>query len=141
MNKLGRVLVVEDDPDDAFFVEKAFGVCCPGVELAFARDGDQAVDYLEAECKLAAPEPLRLHVLLDLKLPRRSGLEVLRWIRSHPKLGAIPVTIMSGSELSNDVAEANALGVSDYIRKPVTYAAFLERIRLFCASGGLLPAP
>lgn len=134
------LLVVDDDPDDAFFVKKAFGAVCPSVRLESVTDGEQAVAYLEGRGEFAdrAVHPLPSHVLLDLKLPLRNGIEVLSWIRARAELKELPVTILSGSELPGDMDQTRGLGISGYIAKPVSFPEFLEAVRKFCQANGLL---
>lgn len=130
----GPILLVEDDDDDVFFTSRAFGMAGCRSPLAVVRDGDQAVDYLAGQGEYAdrASCPMPVHVLMDLKLPKRSGLEVLRWIRENPVTSTLPVTILSGSGQDADIAEARALGVEDYVRKPVTFEGLLCFMREFC---------
>ncbi len=132
------ILLVEDDPDDAFFMTRAFASECPAAELHIVRDGEEAIAYLAGRGRYAdrAAHPFPCHVLLDLKLPRLSGLEVLRWIRAQPAHAALPVTVLSGSDLPSDVAEARTLGVADYLQKAVSLPGFIEAVRRFCVSAG-----
>lgn len=135
------VLVVDDDADDAFFLRKAFGVVAPSVRVEGVTDGEQAVAYLEGRGEFAdrARYPLPRHVLLDLKLPLRSGIEVLAWLRGLPALQSLPVTVLTGSELPGDMEQTRRLGISGYIAKPVSFPEFVDAVRGFCAANGLLP--
>jgi len=112
------ILVVEDDPDDAFLVRRAFARTHPHVHLHFASDGEQAVEYLSREAPQAASLPDI--VLLDLKLPRMSGLELLKWLRASPRLRRLPVVVLTSSRERKDVDEAYDLGANSYLVKPVS---------------------
>lgn len=134
-----RLLLIEDDPDDAFFMRLAFGQACPSALLHRVADGDEAVAWLAGDGPYAdrTTYPLPDQVLLDLKLPRRSGLDVLRWIRAQPCFTTLPVTVLSGSGLPSDMNEAHTLGVRGYLQKPVSLSGFNEAVRAFCAREGL----
>ena len=110
---------MEDDENDMFFVQRAMknaGVLNP---IQIASDGQQAIDYFQGTGKFANREefPLPYLVLLDLKLPRVMGLEVLKWIRQQPGVAAI-VIILSSSKEEADVATAYRLGANGYLVKP-----------------------
>ena len=98
--------------------------------MAVVRDGDQAVAYLEGKGDYAdrKQHPLPVVVLLDLKLPRRSGLEVLEWMRAQPDLRRIPVVVLTSSRESVDVNKAYDLGANSYLVKPVTFNDLVELI-------------
>ncbi|MCD2341728.1 response regulator [Ideonella azotifigens] len=91
--------------------------------LAVARDGEEALDWLP---RWEAGEPLPVVILLDLKLPRVSGLEVLRQFKAHPLCSRIPVVVLTTSREDADVATAYGLGVNSYIVKPVEFEKFIE---------------
>ena len=129
-----RVLYVEDDEDDVLFMRRAFREVCPSIELAVARDGEQAVEYLSDH------RPAPDWVILDLKMPRRSGAEVLEWIRGHPILKGLRVTILSSSPEQADRARMKDLGIEEYVVKPTNYAGLLEITRSFCKRWGVAEA-
>ena len=113
------ILLVEDDENDVFFVQRAMknaGVLNP---IQIASDGQQAIDYFQGTGKFADREefPLPYLVLLDLKLPRVMGLDVLKWIRQQPGVAAI-VVILSSSKEEADVTTAYRLGANGYLVKP-----------------------
>lgn len=141
MSEPRLLLLVDDDPDDVFFTERVLRGLAPHVSLVVVSDGDEAVEYLSGQGRWAGPAVRARpdHVLLDLKLPRRSGLDVLRWIRGQPDLRDLPVTVMSGSGLHADVAVARDLGVVGYIRKPVGLDEFREVLAVFCRSAAFVP--
>lgn len=122
------LLHVEDETTDRMIVSVAFRKTAPDVDLKAVADGDEAVSYLSGkgvyEDRVLYPIP-RL-VLLDLKLPKKSGLEVLEWIRSRPGLEDLPVIMLTSSGESTDLERAHALGVNMYLVKPVGLAVLRE---------------
>jgi CheY-like chemotaxis protein len=126
----GVVLLVEDDDNDVVLVQRAFRRASVANPVAIARDGDQAVAYLDGKGEFADREkhPLPVVILLDLKLPRRSGLEVLEWMRGVEWIRRIPVVILTSSRESVDVNKAYDLGANSYLVKPVTFKNLLELI-------------
>ncbi|RPH43377.1 MAG: response regulator [Planctomycetota bacterium] len=121
------LLWVEDDPDDVLLGERA--LMKAGFEQPMiARDGDEAISYMAGEGEFAdrARFPLPSLVLLDLKLPRKSGLEVLRWIRGHEGLKRIPVIMLTSSQERHDIDRAYDSGANAYLVKPVEMRAFSE---------------
>lgn len=115
-------LIADDDASDVFFLRQALKEHCPDCLLVDVPDGQEALDYLRGRGKFAdrAAHPLPTDLFLDIKMPRRTGLEVLRWLRSQKEFGQLPVAILSGSLLENDVKQAVALGAI-YLVKPVDY--------------------
>ena len=132
-----RVLLVEDDESDVLFFQRALRGCGAQLDLEIACDGDVAVQRLST----TAPPPDR--IVLDLKLPRRSGLEVLDWIRSHPDLKHLSVTIMTSSGEPSDLARIQELGIDEYLVKPVSYQGLQEIVRTLCRNWNvpMLPPP
>lgn len=122
------ILLVEDERNDVFFLEYAFqsaGITNP---LQVAEDGQQAIDYLAGIGKYAnrTHYPLPCLVLLDLKLPLKMGLDVLRWIRQQPPLQTLLVVVLSSSRDSHDIEEAYRLGARSYLVKPLSMSERLE---------------
>lgn len=115
-----RILLVEDSGEDVLFFKKAIAKAGWSCALDVARDGQEAID------RLSAPQPPPSHVLLDLKMPNVSGLEVLAWIRSQPAFVKLPVIVLTSSQLPSDVGRANVLGIDDFLVKPVTFKELLE---------------
>jgi len=109
------VLYAEDEEDDIIFMKKALRAVAPEVDLVAARDGQHAVDYLSTH-----PPPD--WVILDLKMPRRSGLEVLEWIRKESRFRDLKVTVFSSSPEQSDVERVRQLGIEEYIVKPISFA-------------------
>jgi len=119
MKEESSILLVEDNEDDVILVQRALRKAGVVIPIHVARDGDEAVSCLEGSGKfLQQPPLLPAFVLLDLKLPRRSGLEVLEWIRAHPTLRSLPVVVFTTSTQDSDVSKAYALGVNSYLKKP-----------------------
>ncbi|HZU43056.1 MAG TPA: response regulator [Terriglobales bacterium] len=118
-NKL--VLLIEDDPSDARLIQRAFDKAKLNIELTRLTNGDDAVAYLGGKPPYdnRALYPIPAVLLLDIKLPRRSGLEVLSWLRNqHYGLKRLPVIILTSSRHSIDVNRAYDLGVNSYLAKP-----------------------
>lgn len=132
MNKLSRIMLVEDNSDDADLVVHAFekaGIQNPLFTLA---DGDSAAAYIGATGSYADRDvyPLPGLVLLDLKLPRRSGFEVLEAIRSDPFAKLLPVVVLTSSDQRNDVERAYTAGANSYLVKPATRDALLSMVKV-----------
>ena len=125
-----HVLLVEDDPDHEELVRRAFLDRGARVTLRVVRHGEEALDYLfrRGEYRDAARSPRPRLILLDLRLPRRDGLEVLAEIKSSPELRAIPAVVLTTSESEHDVARAFAHHANSYLVKPVEFARFEELI-------------
>ena len=120
---LRPILIVEDRPTDLDLTKRAFArrrVLNPVEE---ARDGEAAMAYFE---RWESGDPVPVCILLDLKLPKISGLEVLRRLKAHPKYSAIPVIILTTSAEDHDVEEAYRLGCNSYIIKPVEFNKFMD---------------
>ena len=117
-----RVLLVEDDPNDIVLTRRAFSKVEIPEPIAIVEDGEQAVAYLGATGEFAyqRAHPLPDLVLLDLKLPRMTGLEVLAWLRQQPSLQRLPVIVLTSSREISDVNRAYELGANSYMSKPVT---------------------
>lgn len=125
------ILLVEDNEDDAILAQRAFRKAGVNAPVHIVVDGDEAVDYLNGVGKYQdkLQYPLPTLVLLDLKLPKRSGLEVLHWIRSHPTLSPLPVVVFTTSTQSSDLEKAYALGANSYLKKPATLEATTELLK------------
>lgn len=112
------IFLVEDNPDDAFLVSRIIGKVCPET-IIVARDGEEAIEMLQKMADDASYKQIRL-VLLDLKLPKINGIEVLQAIRSSDVLRSLPVAVLTSSDNDVDQERCRALGVLDYIFKPLT---------------------
>jgi CheY-like chemotaxis protein len=132
MNGLtGPILLVEDDPGDIAFIRRAYGKTGASTPLVVTEDGDSAVDYLGGSGAYAdrAAHPFPCLMLLDLKLPRRSGLEVLEWLRGQAVIRRLPVVILTSSRENRDIDRAYELGVNSYLLKPVRTADLADTIK------------
>jgi two-component system, response regulator len=125
------VLLVEDNPDDEELTLKVFKKNNIFNEVVVARDGVEALDYLFATGKYADRSPARLPhlILLDLKLPKLGGLEVLEQVRADPRTALIPVVILTSSSEEMDIRSSYRLGANSYVRKPVEFQQFAEVIK------------
>jgi two-component system response regulator len=121
-----RILLVEDNPSDIELTIRAFERSRIANELIVAEDGQEALDYLWGQGKWEGRDiqDLPALTLLDLKLPKVSGLEVLRRIRGEARTRRIPVVILTSSKEEQDVAASYDLGVNSYMRKPVDFTQF-----------------
>lgn len=119
------VLLVEDSAHDEMFTLRAFRKTLEFTSVVVARDGEEAVGLLNTESRGSRPDL----ILLDLKVPKLDGFEVLRHIREHRHLKLVPVVIMSSSGEERDVDRSYALGANSYIRKPVDYESYQDAIR------------
>ncbi|MEO0375267.1 MAG: response regulator, partial [Cyanobacteria bacterium P01_A01_bin.17] len=126
------VLLVEDDANDILLLQRALGKTqLDPVDLKTVSYGDAAIAYLSRQLPYADSEkyPLPTLLLLDIKLPRRSGLEVLEWIRQQPQLKRLLVVILTGSKEQPDLEKAYDLGVNSYLVKPGVFADLVELMK------------
>ena len=142
------VLLVEDDLNDIFLVKRAFKMAQLDTPLQVVTDGEEATHYLSGDGKYSDREsyPLPKLIVMDIKMPRMTGFDVLEWIKNDGTLRRIPVIIVSSSNRPEDIDRAYELGANAYMVKPVSYRA-VER--LFgsithywgheCAKPGLAP--
>jgi CheY-like chemotaxis protein len=126
------ILLVEDDTNDVILIRRAFAKAEIKNPVYTVEDGDAAVAYLAGEGAYADrnDHPLPGVVLLDLKLPRRSGLEVLEWVRQSPTLRRLPIVVLTSSRESADVNRAYDLGANSYLVKPVGFDALTDLVRI-----------
>lgn len=124
------VLLVEDNPDDEELTRLAFMECKFASELVVARDGRDALDYLFATGKHSARDVCDLPhlVLLDLKLPKVGGLEVLKCMRANAVTRFIPVVVLTSSREEQDMVDSYSLGANSYIQKPVDFERFTDAV-------------
>ncbi len=124
------ILLVEDNPDDVALTLRALKKNNIANEVVVVRDGVEAIERLFGGAAAGAPAPpATAVVLLDLKLPRVDGLEVLRRVRAEPKTRLLPVVILTSSKEEQDLVNGYTLGANSYIRKPVDFDKFAEAIR------------
>jgi CheY-like chemotaxis protein len=146
MNVSGHILVAEDDPTEAYFFERAFKRAGLPVMLHFVRDGQEVIDYLQGEGQFTdrTAHPLPRLMLLDLKMPRLDGFEVLEWVRKQPGFNALQVVIFSSSGEPKDMNRAYGLGANWYLVKPHSIeelTALVGRFKKFWLEGGKDPGP
>src|SRR5207237_1243899 len=123
------ILLVEDNPDDEALTRRALAKNNIQNEILLARDGAEALDWLFSTGAHAGGAATPELVLLDLKLPKVDGLEVLRRIRANPRTRLLPVVILTSSREEKDVVTGYGLGANSYIRKPVDFGQFVEAVR------------
>ena len=130
MNELGRILIVEDDPKDVELTLTALEEYNLANEVVVTRDGEEALDYLFCRGNFStrtSDNPAVL--LLDLKLPKVDGLEVLQQVKSDEKLRMIPVVVLTSSHEERDMVASYRLGVNAYVVKPVDFHEFVNGIK------------
>ncbi|HEX7021910.1 MAG TPA: response regulator [Trueperaceae bacterium] len=125
------LLLVEDNQDDIDLTLRALGKHQLANEVVVIRDGAEALDFLLARGQHADRQGARLPqlLLLDIKLPKLSGLEVLRALRSNPATQLLPVVILTSSREDRDVIESYARGANSYVQKPVSFEEFTEAVQ------------
>ena len=144
MARSPNILLVEDDPNDALLVAKAFQKTLGGIPLQVVPNGQEAVNYLKGEGRYAnrAEHPFPDIVLLDLKMPLMNGFDVLRWIRQQPKLRRLPVIVLTGSVHDSDARLAYEIGANSYVIKPTDFNRLMETMKVlgnFWLGGTKLP--
>jgi len=132
-NDRPTLLIVEDNEDDIFFVERIFKQIGARCELRFARDGMEAIEYLTGKgtFKDRAQYPMPTIILMDLKMPRRNGFEVLEWMHNQPEIKLIPTIVVTSSTLQEDVTRAYRLGANAVMNKPVDKDSLLQMLKSF----------
>jgi DNA-binding response OmpR family regulator len=130
MSNLGRILIVEDDPNDVELTLTALEEYNLANEVVVTRDGEEALDYLYCRGNFATRANENPAVmLLDLKLPKVDGLEVLQQVRSDEKLKMIPVVVLTSSHEERDMVASYRLGVNAYVVKPVDFHEFVNAVK------------
>ena len=130
-SSLQTILLVEDDANDVMLFRRAYHKCKLANPLQVVGDGEAAQDYLAGNDKYADREtyPLPAMVLLDFKLPRKSGLEVLAWMRSQTGLKRLPVVALTSSRERTDVNRAYDLCINSYLVKPVSFDNLMQLVK------------
>jgi CheY-like chemotaxis protein len=130
LETLKRILLVEDDPNDIELTIGALRECNLANEIVIARDGVEALDYLYRRGNFAShPDGNPIVILLDLKMPKLDGLQVLRQLKSDEELRFIPIVILTSSRESRDLEECYRLGINAYVVKPVRFTEFVEAVK------------
>jgi len=129
--KNNKILLVEDSPDDQELIRMAFDEGHVANEIIVMNDGAQALEYLFCTGPHADRDitDLPVVILLDLKLPKVGGLEVLQKLRADPRTSMIPVVILTSSDEESDVIASYRSGVNSYVRKPVDFKQFTEAVK------------
>ena len=125
------ILLVEDNPNDVLLTERALKKANVMNRLVVARDGVEALDYVFCTGAFTGRDPCEIPqvILLDLKLPKVDGLEVLKKIRTDPRTKLLPVVVLTSSNEEKDLISSYRLAANSYIRKPVNFSQFAEAVR------------
>jgi two-component system, response regulator len=128
MNRTGNILLVEDNAEDVELTRRAFRKSKVLNELTVVRDGEQALEYLFCTGEFAERNPNEMPevILLDLKLPKVGGHEVLRRIRADARTKRVPVVVLTSSTEDKDICSCYDLGANSFVRKPVDFTQFLD---------------
>jgi len=126
------IMLVEDREDDILLVKKAFEKGWIDNPLQVVGDGEEAIHYLAGEGKYAnrAEYPLPDLILVDLKMPKIDGFDLVRWIRRQPSFGSIPIVVLTSSDSIKDVNRAYALGANSFLVKPLDFENFIETAKI-----------
>jgi len=132
--RLIKILVADDDPDDRLMIKDAFTENRIANELVFVEDGEQLMTYLRREGPFAEliDEPYPGIVLLDLNMPKKDGREALREMKADPELCRIPIVVLTTSQAEEDVIRTYGLGVSSFITKPVSFEGLVDAVQVIC---------
>lgn len=109
------ILIVEDDPNDAFLIKRAFERATEGLEIVIVSSVDEGIEYLQRGAPIFRPPVV---ILQDIKMPMKPGFDLLSWIKGHPALKRVPVIMLTASEAEPDINRAYELGASSYLVKP-----------------------
>jgi CheY-like chemotaxis protein len=125
------ILLADDDENDVFFMERAFDQAQIPNPVHRVKDGEEAVAYLKGAGKFTDRKkfPLPQFLLLDLKMPRKNGFEVLQWVRQQPGLKRLPIVVLTSSREDPDVNRAYELGANTYLVKPVRPDSLVELVK------------
>jgi CheY-like chemotaxis protein len=125
------VLIAEDSENDIAMLRRAFRQASITAPIQYVTDGEQAIAYLKGQGKFARRDefPLPDVLLLDLKMPRKNGFDVLEWLRTQPSLSHLRVVVLTTSENLRDVNRAYALGAASFLTKPVSFVEFKDTIQ------------
>lgn len=142
MQRLAKILLVEDSPDDILIVQRALKEARIINRLWVVRDGQEALDFLQhkEEYQDVAKSPKPGLILLDINLPKINGLEVLKRIKEDPDLKTIPTVILTLSGRDEDIARCYSHGCNSFIQKPVDFEKFVEVVKQIGLYWGLLNA-
>src|SRR5579872_1614732 len=132
-NDTFTILVVEDNPEEALLLQRAFKRTGMDIAVQFVVNGEEAIDYLSGaeqfRDRASFPEPDL--VIMDLKMPRKGGFEVLEWFRNLQESALIPIIVLTASNREADVQRAYSLGANSYFIKPTSFDEFRDMIKIF----------
>jgi len=128
----GVILLVEDDPDSVLLMKKAFTAAGITNPLRTVKDGEELLAYLggTAPFENRQANPIPTMILLDLKLPRKSGFELLEWIRKEGKFSRLIIVVLTSSRESKDISKAYALGANSYLVKPTSFHDLVDVVKM-----------
>lgn len=131
MNDQPVVLIAEDSDNDVAMLRRAFRQASVTAPIQYVSDGEQAIAYLHGDGKFARRDefPLPDLLLVDLKMPRKNGFDVLEWLRDQPSLRHLRVVVLTTSDELRDVNRAYALGAASFLTKPVNFVEFRDTIQ------------
>jgi two-component system, response regulator len=139
MLELKKILLAEDNPKDVELTLEALEDSLVANRVVVVKDGVETLEYLRCEGQFANREPgLPSVLLLDIKMPRKDGIEVLREIRSDPQLKLLPVVMLTSSREDKDLLNSYYLGVNAYVVKPVNFSGFIDAIKQLGIFWGLI---
>ena len=127
-----NILLLEDNPDDVFFVQRALEEVAAGHRLRTVQNGEEAIAYLRGEGRYEDRKgfPVPNIIVTDLKMPCMGGFEFLSWLRKHPECSVIPTVVLSSSAIESDVRRAYQLGANAFMRKPTALEELVRLIRV-----------
>ncbi len=136
--EIRHLLVAEDDSNDVFIFKVAIKKATLPYQLHFVEDGGQAIDWFRGTGQYADRSQYPIpHVLItDLKMPRTSGFELLKWVRSQPTFASLPIIVLSSSDEPSDVTRAYSLSATSYFIKTIEYKDVIEFLRALTLSHG-----
>lgn len=134
INNLGPILVAEDNVLEALLLKKAFAAARINRPVHIVSDGQEAIEYLYGTGPYSdrVKHPFPDFLMLDLKMPRMDGFDVLRWLRTHPECSVVPTIVLTNSALPDDVQRAYELGANSYIVKPQQLNDLVRMIQCVC---------
>jgi CheY-like chemotaxis protein len=132
MLRSATILLAEDDENDAMLMRRAFEKASISNPLRVVRSGDEAICYLNGDgiYQDRKTYPLPILAILDIKMPRKTGFEVIEWIKTKPALRAMPLIVLSSSNQIPDIEKAFSLGVNSYLLKPSSFGELVEMVQL-----------
>jgi CheY-like chemotaxis protein len=124
------ILVAEDDENDVLLIKRAFHQAQFETQLHVVQTGEEAIAYLKGDQPFGDREkcPIPSLILLDLKMPRKNGFEVLAWVRQNPEYNHLPIVVLTSSQESADINHAYALGANSYLVKPASFHSLADMI-------------